>query len=263
MRCVFGNRIMRQAIRQRNLSLSLLLTAEAGGGVGMAHAPQPLGRAHMRSLVPFRGKSRPGAMGNEMKLAVSRELHAYWDALRGARLAPERNDVEPGAIRGILADTFILEFDAAKGFPLRIAGSRTNALFLREMRGRPFVDCWRAEDRAEIAALLIGVADEAQPALLGAKARPRDWAAAELEVLLLPLRYNGATHARLLGCIAPHALPAWLGLAPVLGLELVSMRALERRPRFEAADGRDIFGAAPAISRRGHLFVHGDAASTR
>ena len=70
-----------------------------------------------------------------MKLAASRELFAYWNALRGARSAPERDDVDPGAIRGVLADTFILEFDPAAGFPLRVVGTRTNALFLRELRG--------------------------------------------------------------------------------------------------------------------------------
>ena len=51
-----------------------------------------------------------------MKLAASGELFAYWNALRGARSAPERNDVDPGAIRGILADTFVLEFDEERDF---------------------------------------------------------------------------------------------------------------------------------------------------
>ncbi|MBV8472325.1 MAG: PAS domain-containing protein, partial [Hyphomicrobiales bacterium] len=38
-----------------------------------------------------------------MKLAATRELFAYWTSLRAARSAPERNDVDPGALRGILA----------------------------------------------------------------------------------------------------------------------------------------------------------------
>ena len=41
-----------------------------------------------------------------MKLAVTMELHAYWNRLRGARSAPERNDVDPSAIRGVLTDQF-------------------------------------------------------------------------------------------------------------------------------------------------------------
>ena len=90
-----------------------------------------------------------------MKLAASRELFAYWNALRGLRSAPERDDVDPGAIRGVLADTFILEFDPAAGFPLRVVGTRTNALFLRELRGEPFLGLWREADRAEIAELVL------------------------------------------------------------------------------------------------------------
>ena len=34
-----------------------------------------------------------------MKHAASRELYAYWEERRGQRLAPERTDIEPGAIR--------------------------------------------------------------------------------------------------------------------------------------------------------------------
>ena len=70
-----------------------------------------------------------------MKLAVTMELYAYWNRLRGARSAPERNDVDPGAIRGVLADTFVLDFDEGRGFPFRIAGSRANAIFLKELQG--------------------------------------------------------------------------------------------------------------------------------
>ena len=82
-----------------------------------------------------------------MKLAISRELYAYWDALRAGRSAPERNDIEPGAIRGVLADTFVLDFDAQSGFPFRIAGSRANALFGTELRGLSFLELWREADR--------------------------------------------------------------------------------------------------------------------
>ena len=84
---------------------------------------------------------------SKVKLAATIELYAYWNRLRGARSAPERNDVDPGAIRGVLADTFVLDFDARRGFPFRIAGSRANALFVKELRGFSFLDLWRSADR--------------------------------------------------------------------------------------------------------------------
>jgi hypothetical protein len=99
----------------------------------------------------------------KVKLAATIELYAYWNRLRGARSAPERNDVDPGAIRGVLADTFVLDFDASRGFPFRIAGSRANALFLRELRGFSFSELWRDADREDLDSILHCVADERRP----------------------------------------------------------------------------------------------------
>jgi hypothetical protein len=193
-----------------------------------------------------------------VKLAVSRQLYAYWNELRRARSAPERNDVEPGAIRGILADTFIVEFDALRLFPMRVVGTRTNALFLKELRGTPFLELWREQDRDEIRAILANVADEAQPFLIGAAGRPRGFAPVDLEILLLPLRHHGDTHARVLGCCAPNASPHWLGLIGVESLALLTLRALDPRERVDAPlpgfAGPQDFGRASRPSRRGHLF---------
>jgi hypothetical protein len=196
-----------------------------------------------------------------VKLAASQQLYAYWNALRGARSAPERNAIDPGAIRGILADTFILEFDAPREFPMRIVGTRTNALFLRELRGAPFLDLWREADRKETCAILDSVAGEAQPFLIGATGTPPGFAAVDIEILLLPLRHHGDTHSRILGCCAPSAAPRWLGLAAVESLSLLTLRALgtgERGPHEKPrgpARTHD-FGRAPRIPRHGHLFLY-------
>ena len=56
-----------------------------------------------------------------MKHPSIRELFDYWDTRRGRRPAPERGDIEPGAIRRVLADTFILTFDERAGHPFRLA----------------------------------------------------------------------------------------------------------------------------------------------
>jgi hypothetical protein len=188
-----------------------------------------------------------------LKLAASQQLYAYWDALRGARGAPERNDVEPGAIRGVLADTFILEFSQGQQFPIRVIGSRTNALFGRELRGTPFLSLWREPDQFEIARVIESVADGAQPFLVGACGAPLGAKALDLELLLLPLRHHGATHARLIGCCTPAASPPWLGLLPVRALSFSSLRAISSH----ASDGLRVRRAANSgSSRRGHLFVY-------
>ena len=188
-----------------------------------------------------------------MRLAVSQQLFAYWDALRGARGAPERNDIEPGAIRGALGDTFILEFDSDRGFPFRIVGSRTSALFGRELRGGAFLDLWRTGDRAEAARIVESVADGAQPFLIGARGQPEGAAELDLEFTLLPLRHHRATHARLLGACAPSANPPWIGQLPLRRIAMTSSRALS------PASPEGMFGQAtdrPGFRRRGHLFVY-------
>ena len=194
-----------------------------------------------------------------MKLAVTMELYAYWRALRGARSAPERNDIDPGAIRSILADTFVLDFDAQNGFPLRIAGSRANALFLRELRGFSFLRLWREGDREEIRSILECVADEAQPFLIGAEALPSGVGSVDIEVALLPLRHHGLTHSRILGCIAVNAAPDWLGLVGAGQLALTSLRSLD--PKMPPAPMREVtvasdFSIRNTPTRHGHLFVY-------
>ena len=56
------------------------------------------------------GSARAGA-SLFMKHAASRELYTYWEEKRGTRPAPERAEIEPGAIRGVLSDAFILALD--------------------------------------------------------------------------------------------------------------------------------------------------------
>ena len=201
-----------------------------------------------------------------MKLAATIELYAYWNRLRGARSAPERNDVDPGAIRGVLADTFVLDFDARRGFPFRIAGSRANALFLKELRGFSFLDLWGSADREELDSSLHCVADEAQAFLIGAEARPPNLDAADVEIVLMPLRHHGLTHARVLGGLAVHAAPAWMGLSGAGPIALTSLRALDPPTR----ERRTLEGATPVDfslrdipGRHKHLFVDsGDRPAT-
>ena len=204
-------------------------------------------------------------VGDQVKLAVTMELYAYWNRLRGARSAPERNDVDPGAIRGVLADTFMLDFDEKRGFPFRIAGSRANAIFLKELRGLSFLELWRDADRGELDSVLHCVADEAQAFLIGAEARPPGLGAVDLEAILLPLRHHGLTHSRVLGGFAVHAAPAWMGLMGAGPITLTSLRALDSSTRRAPAteDAAAGFSHRDTPKRYKHLFVYsGDRHAT-
>jgi hypothetical protein len=194
------------------------------------------------------------------------EIYAYWNRLRGGRSAPERKDVDPGAIRGVLADTFMLDFDDQRGFPFRIAGSRANAIFLRELRGLSFLDLWRDADRGELDSVLHCVADEAQAFLIGAEAQPAGLGPVGIEVILLPLRHHGFTHSRVLGGLAVHAAPEWVGFVGAGPIALTSLRALESSARKQLAPevtAPASFSLRSPPKRYKHLFVYsGDRSAT-
>jgi hypothetical protein len=163
-----------------------------------------------------------------MRQQISKDLFAYWSELKGLRAAPDRADIDPASIRHILADTFIVEVDAEHAFPLRLSGTRVNALWLQEQKGMSFVDLWREEDRRGVRAALLAVVEGVTPIVAGVRSKAPGDLPLELEMLLLPLRYFGKTHSRLLGALSPAYQPDWLGHLPAGPLELVSMRVIDR-----------------------------------
>lgn len=162
-----------------------------------------------------------------MKHPSIRQLFAYWNERRGEQSAPERSDIEPGAIRHLLSDSFILLFEPSLGHPFRLAGTRVCSIFGRELRGEAFVHLWQAVDHARIGDLISILADEGIGAVAGVTARTADDAPIELELILLPLRHRGDLRARMLGMFALADIPHWLGRRPVTSLVLGPMRHLD------------------------------------
>jgi hypothetical protein len=160
-----------------------------------------------------------------LKHPSTRQLFAYWDAQRGLRPAPERDDIDPGAIRRVLADTFMLAVDPRAGHPFRIAGTRVCAAFGRELRSTAFIDLWRRADRQLIGDLLAAVRLETIGLVASARAESANGDTV-FELLLLPLGYHGQADARLLGALAPTEMPYWFGASPLSRLALGSHRFL-------------------------------------
>lgn len=193
-----------------------------------------------------------------MRHPVSRELFRYWDALRAGRSAPERSAVDPAAIRDLLAYTFLLEIgpgggSGSRAASFRLSGTRLNALFRRELKGCAFAALWSDRDRGEATALLDGVLDGCTPAVAGVSGAPDGETPTDFELLLLPLRHHGRTHARLLGSVAADSVPSWIGLRPVRTLGLISCRTILPRDggrlgRFGGSHGQE--DAAPSVPPR-------------
>ena len=189
-----------------------------------------------------------------MKHAVCQELYSYWNELRGLRLAPDRGDLDPGAIRGILGDVFVLELDDAGNFRFRISGARVNALFVDELKGTGFANMWRQSSRPALADLILSVLEDTAAAVAGVTSAPTGRPYLQLEMLLLPLRHLGQSHTRLLGCLAPASVPSWLGLVASEPLTLGPMRML--RPNGQGPYFAVTSTNPDATTRRGHLRIH-------
>jgi hypothetical protein len=181
-----------------------------------------------------------------MKHAASRELYAYWEERRGKRPAPERAEIEPGAIRQVLSDAFILALDGGAGYPFRLAGTRVCALFGRELKGESFIGLWAAATQPTVCDLLAILDRERVGTVAGVTAQSGNGEPIELELLLLPLSATRPSLARTIGVLAPLKIPQWLGSSPIGALTLGGRRhigaALETRlvPRFMAPHRRNL-----------------------
>ncbi len=138
-----------------------------------------------------------------MKHPSSREFFAYWDQKRGSARAPDRSEIEPGAVRELLGDIFVLSFDPAGGYPFRVAGTRVCALLGCDQKGQSFSALFRPESRREIEDIIGIVAEEMLAAVAGITALAEDGSRAHLELLLLPFNNRAHTPLSLTGLLAP------------------------------------------------------------
>ena len=138
-----------------------------------------------------------------MKHPSNREFFAYWAEKRGSARAPDRSDIEPAAVRDLLGDIFVLSYDAAAGYPFRVAGTRVCALLGCDLKDRSFSALFEPRGRREIEDIIAVVAEEMQAAVAGITATSEDGSPANLELLLLP--FNARAHAplSLTGLLAP------------------------------------------------------------
>jgi hypothetical protein len=138
-----------------------------------------------------------------MKHPSNREFFAYWDEKRGGARAPDRSEIEPGAVRELLGDIFVLSYDATAGYPFRVAGTRVCALLGCDLKDRSFSALFAADGRREIEEIIAVVAEEMLPAVAGITATSENGAPAHLELLFLPFNTHAHEPISLTGLLAP------------------------------------------------------------
>lgn len=169
-----------------------------------------------------------------MKHGVTQTLYSYWDNLRGARPAPNRSEVDPGEIRGLLGDTFILETNGPQDVRYRLAGTRLCSAHCRELKGRNFLRGWSTKDREALESLVAAITEDAAAAVIGVSGHTERGQILHMEMLLVPLNVPGEGRIRILGSCAPMEKPYWLGLHPILNQSISSLRLVwpDERPFF-------------------------------
>lgn len=208
-----------------------------------------------------------------MKTKGSIALFRYWNRVRGGRDAPERADIEPGDIKTVLSETFILEETGGEG-RFRLAGTRMCATFGRELRGTALTHLFADRDRRLAMRIAHGVFNRQAPALLHLTGESRTGRNAPFEMLVLPLGGRRAD-CRAIGVLGGAPAPAWLGSDPLDGVRLEAVDLIDPdSPTLETelrrAEWRSEI-AAPSLApgdltfqpidptqgavRRGHLLV--------
>ena len=138
-----------------------------------------------------------------MKHPSSREFFAYWDARRGGERAPDRSDIEPGPVRELLGDIFVLSYDPVDGHRFRVAGTRVCALLGRDLKAEGFAALFALDSRREIEDLIGIAAEELLAIVAGVTAQAADGGKVPLELLLLPFNNRAHTPLSLTGLLAP------------------------------------------------------------
>ncbi len=180
-----------------------------------------------------------------MKHPSTREFFAYWDEKRGDARAPDRSEIEPGAVRELLGDIFVLSYDAASGYPFRVAGTRVCALLGCDLKDRSFSALFTPDARREIEEIIAVVSEEMLAAVAGITATSQDGSVAHLELLLLPFNARAHTPVSLTGLLAPFESEH----QPAAGFQ-TDIVALSRPPAAEARSAR-------TAETRGRARLHG------
>lgn len=151
-------------------------------------------------------------------------LFAYWDSLRGQRIAPDRTEIEPRAIAPILGDTFVLETDPTGSIRYRLAGSRICSAFGQEMKGQPFMAAFSDADRAT----LIRALGDAHSACTGLRVTLTGTSTAgrkaEFDAVILPLAHRGRIGQRMIGALVGRQEHYWTGRDAIQSLAVSDLR---------------------------------------
>ncbi len=162
----------------------------------------------------------------------------YWRARKADRASPSRASIDPSDFTDLLPQVMILGRAAPGQYLFRLAGGLLTDLHRRDLRHKDILSLWAPTDRPRISAGIETARREGEPMVVMAEAQADGGLTCRLEILLLPLRADGAPSDRCLGLYQPLSpLTALRGrAAQELGIiRFASAEAQEGRPALRLA----------------------------
>ena len=136
-----------------------------------------------------------------MKHKNSHLLVGYWSRLRRGRAVPDQTDIDPRAIKRMLASVFILDVENPSRPIYRLAGTGLCERFGFELKGTGFLAHWEAQSSLALGSLLRQALKLRQPVCLSSIGATADCGMVELETVLAPISFNGEEPTRFIGMI--------------------------------------------------------------
>ena len=145
------------------------------------------------------GRLRPWRQAPAPVFEGPSQVRAYWEALRIGGALPDRGQMDPRGLGGVLDRVFLAEHIAPGLVQVRIAGSGLAEIAGMDLRGLPLSCLFTAQARPQLAQTLEAVAQGHALAELDL-AMDRGHGQAVARLLLLPLR-DGPDRRLVLGCL--------------------------------------------------------------
>ena len=144
------------------------------------------------------GRPRPHATTPESFAGLS-QLRAYWEGLRQDSVFPDRAQLDPRGLAGVLDRVFLAEVIGRGLVQVRIAGSALSEAAGMDLRGLPLSCLFSADARPALAEALMPVIDGKAVVTLDLGAN-RTSHGAVARLILLPLT-DGPNRRLVLGCL--------------------------------------------------------------
>jgi len=146
-----------------------------------------------------------------MKHKTISALFDYWNAKRAGRPAPMRSEINPGEIRSILPNVFILERESDTCFRFRLAGTGLCGIYGMEFRNHNLLSMWQEDCLDTLRNALDEVTRNAAVSVVEYTASTNEHREATFEMILLPLAQDNGVITRIIGAAVPVDDLPWIG----------------------------------------------------